>query len=228
MSSNLLRLNPSKTEFIIIGLSVQIKKIPDRSIHLPDNSSSTSFTSDAPVRNLGVRPTFDPHLSFSNHISNLSRSCFMHIRDLRPMLDFKTASTIATSIVHSKLDYCNSLFLSLDSTQMHRLQLIQNSLARAATRTPRHHHITPVLKSLHWLKIPERIHFKVLSLTYNSLQSSQPTYLRELFTIQPTRSSRSSSSLTLSRPPVTSHLMFSNRAISITAPRLWNDLPPEL
>src|SRR6218665_2200557 len=166
------------------------------------NSSSSSFPSDAPVRNLGV--TFDPHLFFSNHISNLSRSCFMHIRDLRrirPMLDSKTASTIATSIVHSELDYCNSLFLSLDSTQIHRLQLIQNSLARAVTRTPRHHHITPVLKSLHWLKVPERIHFKVLSLTYNSLQSSQPTYLRELFTIQPTRSTRSSSCLTLSRPP---------------------------
>src|SRR6218665_1952805 len=144
------------------------------------------------------------------------------------MLDFKTASTIATSIVHSKLDYCNSLFLNLDSTQIHRLQLIQNSLARAVTRTPRHHHITPVLKSLHWLKIPERIHFKVLSLTYNSLQSSQPTYLRELFTIQPTRSTRSSFCLTLSRPPVTSYLMFSNQAIPITAPRLWNDLPPEL
>src|SRR6218665_2377457 len=94
--------------------------------------------------------------------------------------------------------------------------------------TPRHHHITPVLKPLHWLKIPERIHFKVLSLTYNSLQSSQPTYLRELFTIQPTRSSQSSSCLTFSRPPVTSHLTFSERAISVTAPLLWNDLPPEL
>src|SRR6218665_2403223 len=88
------------------------------------------------------------------------------------MLDFEPAATIATSIVHSKLDYCNSLFLSLDSTQIHRLQLIKNSLARAVTRAPRHHHITPVLKSLHWLKIPEHIHFKVLSLTYNSLQSS--------------------------------------------------------
>src|SRR6218665_3642992 len=108
------------------------------------------------------------------------------------------------------------------------IELIQNSLARAVTRTPRHHHITPVLKSLHWLKIPERIHFKVLSLTYNSLQSSQPTYLRELFTPQPTRSTRSSSCLPLSRPPVTSPLMFPNGAISITAPRLWNDLPPEL
>jgi len=28
-------------------------------------------------------------------------------------LDHKTASTIATSIVHSKLDYCNSLFYNL-------------------------------------------------------------------------------------------------------------------
>src|SRR6218665_562914 len=36
------------------------------------------------------------------------------------------------------------------------------------------------------------------------------------------------SCLNLSRPPVTSHLMSSHRAISITSPRLWNDLPPEL
>jgi hypothetical protein len=226
MSSNLLCLNPSKTEFIILGLPDQIKKIPDPSIHLLTNSSSHSFTSDSPVRNLGV--IFDPHLSFANHISNLSRSCFMHIRDLRrirPMLDLKTASTIATSIVHSKLDYCNSLFLNLDLTQINRLQLIQNSLARAVTRTPKRHHITPILKSLHWLKIPERIHFKVLSLTYNSLQYSKPSYLRELFTIQETRSTRSSSGLTLSRPSITSHLKFSERAISYTAPRLWNDLP---
>src|SRR6218665_500817 len=88
----------------------------------------------------------------------------MHICDLRriqPMLDSKTPSTIATSIVQYKLDYRNSLFLNLDSTQ-----LIQTSLARAVTRTPRHHHITPVLKSLHWLKIPERIHFKVPNLQF--------------------------------------------------------------
>src|SRR6218665_3308925 len=117
MSSNLLCRNPSKMKkiFIRIGLPAKIKKIPDPSIHLCNSSSSTTFTSDVPVRNLGV--TFDPHLYFSNHISNLTRSCFMHIRDLhrlRPMLNFKSASNIATSIVHSKLDYCNSLVLNLD------------------------------------------------------------------------------------------------------------------
>src|SRR6218665_3848764 len=191
-------------------------KIPDPSIHLSDNLSSTILSPLMPLSAIlvlfliliSLSPTTSP-------TSPAPASC-------------TTASTIATSIVHSKLDYCNSLFLNLDSTQIHRLQLIQNSLARDVTRTLRHCHITPVLKSLHWLKIPERIHSKVLSLSYNSLQSSQPTYLRELFTIQPTGSTRSSSCLTLSRPPVTSHPMFSNQAISITAPRLWNDLPPEL
>jgi len=80
------------------------------------------------------------------------------------------------------------------------MQLIQNLLEQVVNRTTRHHHITPVRKSLQWLKISERIHFKVLFLTYNSLQSSQRTYLREVFTIQPTRSTRTSSCLTLSWP----------------------------
>ena len=69
----------------------------------------------------------------------------MHIRDLRrirPMLDLKTASTIAASIVHAKLlNYCNSLFLNIDFTQINRLQAIQNALARAVTKTPKHHHV---------------------------------------------------------------------------------------
>ena len=104
--------------------------------------------------------------------------------DSSSTLDFKTASIIDTSFVHSKLDYGNSLFLNLDTTQIERLPLIQNSLAWAVTRTHRHHHITLAFKSLHRLKFTERIHFKVLSVTNKSIQLSQPTYLRELFTIQ--------------------------------------------
>src|SRR6218665_3604382 len=65
------------------------------------------------------------------------------------------------------------------------------------TRTPRHHHISPVLKSLHW---PRAHPLQVLSLTYNFRQSFQPTCLRKLFTIHQIRSTQSSSCLTLSRP----------------------------
>src|SRR6218665_2709539 len=63
---------------------------------------------------------------------------------------------------------------------------------------------------------------------YNTLQSSQPSYLRQLFTIQPPRSTRSSSTLTLLRPSVTSTLKLSNRSIAVAAPPLWNKLPPAL
>jgi len=102
-----------------------------------------------------------------------SKSCYYHIRELRcirPYLDFKTASTyIATSIVHSKLDCCNSLYYNLLQSQIKTsLQNIHNSLARAVTRTPKSSHITPFFKSLHWLKVNERIKYKLLSLTYKS------------------------------------------------------------
>ena len=43
--------------------------------------------------------------------------------------------------------------------------LIGNSLARIVFNTPKTCHITPLLASLHWLKIKERIDYKLLSLT---------------------------------------------------------------
>jgi len=62
--------------------------------------------------------------------------------------DSTTACTIATSIVHSKLD---PTVYKLPKSQITRLQLIQNSLARAVVKAPKSCHITPVLRSLHWL-----------------------------------------------------------------------------
>jgi len=63
------------------------------------------------------------------------------------------------------IDYCNSLYYNLPEYQLNRLRLIQNSLARAVVRAPKSSHITPSLRSLHWLKIIERIDYKILSLT---------------------------------------------------------------
>src|SRR6218665_673590 len=67
-----------------------------------------------------------------------------------------------------------------------------------------------------------------MSLTYNTFQSSQPSYLCQLFKIQPPRSTHFSSTLTLLRPSVTSSLKFSNPNIAIAVPPLWNKLPPVL
>jgi len=82
----------------------------------------------------------------------------------------------------------------------------------------------PILKSLHWLKINERIEYKLLSLTYKALTTAQTTYLHSLISVQPPRATRSSSVVTLSRLP-TSSLRITSRSFRSASPHLWNQLP---
>ena len=54
---------------------------------------------------------------------------------------------------HFRINYCNSLFHGLPKYSIIRLQKRQNSVARIVTHTFHSSHITPVLKSLHWLPV---------------------------------------------------------------------------
>ena len=98
MASNFLSRNCSKTEFLLIGLPTQLAKIDNPSLSMP---SSSSIKPVASARNLDV--IFDSYLSFSDHISYISKTCFAHIHDLgriRNTLDHTTACSIATSLIH--------------------------------------------------------------------------------------------------------------------------------
>jgi len=146
---------------------------------------------------------------------------------IRPYLDSTTASTIATSIVHSKLDYCNSLYYNLPKSQITHLQQIQNSLARAVVKAPRSCHINPILCSLHWLNITKHIKYKLLSLTHKVLTTTQPSYLRKLISVQPCRSTHSSSVITLTWPPTSSSLCVTDCCFRYASPCL-DQLPSSL
>ena len=69
---------------------------------------------------------------------------------------------------------------------------------------------------------------KLLSLTYKVLTTTQPSYLHNLITVQPPRSTRSSSLVTLSRPSTSSSLRITDRSFQYASPRLWNQLPAPL
>ena len=100
--------------------------------------------------------------------------------------------------------------------------------ARAVSNSRKFDHITPILKSLHWLKIRQRIQYKIISLTYNVLQTNQPTYLNSLLSIQSSTRTRSSDVVTLLRPTNPSRLKITDRSFQIHAPALWNSLSPTL
>ena len=119
-------------------------------------------------------------------------------------------------------------FWTFPQSQLIRLQLILNSSARAVSKSPKFCHINPVLKSLHCLKIQQRIEDKVISITYKTLQSGQPSYLHSLLTVQSSRATRSSDIITLQRPSIRSRLKVTDRSFTHHAPVLRNFLPKQL
>ena len=122
----------------------------------------------------------------ANHVSNICKSAsfsLYKIGRIRRFLDRATTESLIHSFVTSRLDYCNSLLLGVDDQHISRLQSIQNSAARMITLSKKYDHITPVLKSLHWLPIQMRIHFKVLVIVWKILHDQAPLYLRSLLTV---------------------------------------------
>jgi len=113
---------------------------------------------------------------------------------------------------------------NLPNCQLNRLQQITNSLARAVVKAPKSTHITPILKSLHWLKVNERIEYKLLSLTYKVLTTAQPSYLHNLslFNLLAVPALHL---LSLSCPPTISSLKITYHSFRYALPRLWNQLP---
>ena len=105
---------------------------------------------------------------------------------------------------------------------------MQNVAARIVSCCDKRSHITPVLHSLHWLPIEQRIKYKILLMTFKCIHDLAPKYLCELiYQRTPNRSRRSQyqNSLILPRTRLKS---CGDRTFSFAAPTEWNKLPPHL
>ena len=102
-----LKLNPDKTEFLLVGSKLQRDKVKDL---FPINLLGNDTTPSSLVKNLGV--VFDADHSFVKHISSIYGSCYYHMRDLHRIRRYLTrdaAVSLANALVSSRIDYFNSL-----------------------------------------------------------------------------------------------------------------------
>ena len=110
-----------------------------------------------------------------------------------------------------------------------KLQLIQNAAAKLIFGAKKFDHVTPILHTFHWLPIQLRIIFKVLLLTYKSLNGYGPIYLQDLLTLyQPSRCLRSSSAPLLLDVPKCMLKTYGERRFGVFASVQWNMLPVEI
>ena len=175
----------------------------------------------------------DNHLTLKQHITNICKSAswgIFKIGKIRRLLDQSSTERLVHAFISSHLDYCNSLLAGLPISHLSPLQRVQNTAARLVTLSRKHDHISPILRSLHWLPVHSRITFKILLLTYKITRNLAPTYLKDLISLRSSSSARplrSSSSLQLCYGPRTK-TRYGDRAFSSIAPTLWNKLPAHI
>ena len=226
METNFLKLNDSKTEFIIFGTEKDLAKVSGWTVTV---GNSEMFPSKF-VRNIGA--FMDSALNMENHISNIIRSCYAQLHSvskIRRYLTQDSAKTIVNAFVLSRLDNLNSLLYEIPAhNKIDKLQLVQNNAARLIMKERRNDHITPTLIKLHWLPMKYRIKYKVLLLVYKCVIGQAPPYLASLIPpyIPGYSGLRSASSQQREKQRTTRK--YGDRAFSNSGPSLWNEIPLEL
>ena len=226
-SSRRLQLNSDKTEALWFGTTQKLENIKPADMNLSLHDGEDITPSEV-LRDLGVY--IDSRLSMKPHINRLARTCFFHLRRLRSIrnkITTEATATLVSTLILSRIDYCNSLLADLPASSLDPLRRVMNASARLVTNLKPFDRVTTVLQELHWLPVEFRIKYKLCLLTHLTLMQKTPPYLRELLTFiadMPGKSCLRSATENLLQVPRT-RLKQGERAFSVSAPRIWNSLP---
>ena len=222
MDENRLKMNTSKTEFIMFGSKRKLTKCNTNSLKV---SSETVHRSHS-IKYLGV--TIDEALNFKDHIKNKCKVAMWNIqrvKQIRSVLTKDACETLVLGLVISQLDYANVVFSGLPDCDIEKLQRVQNISAKLVLNDGDSSYNS--LKRLHWLPIRLRIKHKVLTLIYKCLKGQAPKYLQDLVKKDQTRRTglRSATNVLPLHVPFTRRKTFASRSFSVIGPQWWNTLP---
>ena len=226
MSSNRLQLNADKTEVMWCTSTRKLSQRPSSPLSVAGALVQPVDT----VRDLGVY--IDSDLGASTHVCRTVSRCFAALRQLRHLRRFVSDDcfrSLVVSLVHSRLDYGNFVLVGLPAYQQRRLTSVLHAAARLVYRLRRYDHITDALATLHWLRLPERVDFKVAVTAYRVLHGLAPPYLSHLTRVADLpgrRRLRSSSTQSLLIP--TFRRTVGRRSFPVAASILWNSLPADI
>ena len=102
----------------------------------------------------------------------------------------EATKTLVSSLVLSRLDYCNALLVGCPQVLLDKIKRVINCSARLIYKASKSAHITPLLFDLHWLPISSRIQYKTALTCFHIISGTAPPYLSELLHLySPSRSS---------------------------------------
>ena len=123
MAKGKLKLNDGKTEIIVIRGNLRNVSVANFGVL---SFGDTQLVPCESAKNLSV--VLDSSLSFRSHIDSIVKTCNFHIRNLYMIKDFvsrKNLVTLVHSLIVSKVDYCNSLFIGLPNVILKKVQSVE-------------------------------------------------------------------------------------------------------
>ena len=123
------------------------------------------------TKNLGV--VLNSSLGVRSHIDSIGKTCNFHIRNLYMIKDFvnrKNFVTLVHSLITSKVDYCNSLFIGLPNVILKMVEFVLNRAARLIFKLPPRVPTTSSLIELHCLPLKARVEFKICLIAFKALK----------------------------------------------------------
>ena len=115
-----LKLNDGKTEIIVIRGNLRNVFV----VNFGEMSfGDTQLVPCESAKNLGV--VLDFSLSFRSHLDSIVKTCSFHIHNLymiKDIVNMKNLITLVHSLIISKVDYCNYLFIGLPNVILKKVQ----------------------------------------------------------------------------------------------------------
>ena len=179
LQSNKLSLNIAKTELMVIGSRQRLatfSETNDLNVFV-DNEKIKKVQS---TKSLGL--TIDEHLTWKNHINNITKkisSGISALKRVRPFINRETAVKSYRGPVEPYFTYCSPVWDGIGLELGEKIQKLQNRAARVMTRFLSS---ASLLSELGWsVLVKNRMKQKAI-LMYKVNNSCAPQYLQQLFT----------------------------------------------
>ena len=225
--SNSLKMNPEKTDFILLGTRQTLKKTNNFQI-----SVAGSVTKPSPsMRLLGV--TLDSCLSWEAHIGQVIKRCnaiLISLYRFRHHFNQEALKLLIETHVFPHILYCISVWGGATKSQLSRIQKIINFGARIATGGRRRDRIGPALASLGWVRVEQLVWERDLLKVYKSINNQlSPLSIRQMFIPRSAVSTRTTRSTVAGALHLQQcKLSSTQRAFRYRATASWNQLPPAI
>ena len=220
-TSNGLLLNPTKTEFMIMGRSVKME------VEVEDMGRTEKIVSRDHLKVLGVK--IDENLTWINHINQVRSRTSLAIRNIArtsSTLSLDSRRLLTEALVTPHYNYCDIIYDGCSKQAKNSLQRNQHYAAKSLLNRAKYSSATTALNDLRWIPLEDRrrVHLGVFVHKALKGKSSQHS-TSNISSLLPKHKHQTRQKETRRLESTQHRSALVERSIFYRATKVWNDIP---